>query len=263
MRYIDIHTHIFPDKIAGKAIEFLEDYYHHQWPGAGSRDDLLRAMDDAGVEKAVIFSCATKAEQVVPANDFLEKLHNSSDGRFIAFGTLHPDFQDCAGELGRIIQMGLKGVKFHPDFQKIYIDEPKMLHIYSMIGSRLPVMIHMGDRRTDFSSPWRLARVLDMHPEMKVVAAHFGGYSEWDEVKKHLVGRNVLFDTSSTFWELPANEAREIALAHGTDKLLFGSDYPASLPREAINDVLSMDLSDEDYEKIFFRNAAELLGLEQ
>ena len=263
MRYIDIHTHIFPDKIAGKAIEFLEDYYHHRWPGAGSRDDLLKAMDDAGVEKAVIFSCATKAEQVVPANDFLEKLHSSSGGRFIAFGTLHPDFQDCAGELERIRQMGLKGVKFHPDFQKIYLDEPKMLHIYSLIGSTLPMILHMGDRRTDFSSPWRLARVLDMYPEMKVVAAHFGGYSEWDEVKKYLVGRNVLFDTSSTFWELPANEAREIALAHGTDKLLFGSDYPASLPREAINDVLSMDLSDDDYEKIFFRNAAELLGLEQ
>jgi predicted TIM-barrel fold metal-dependent hydrolase len=138
-----------------------------------------------------------------------------------------------------------------------------MLHIYSLIGNTLPVVIHMGDRRTDFSSPWRLARVLDIYPELKVVAAHFGGYSEWDEVKKHLVGRNVWFDTSSTFWELPADQAREIALAHGTDKLLFGSDYPASLPDAAIRDVLSMGLSDEDNEKIFCRNAVELLGLEQ
>lgn len=263
MRYIDIHTHVFPEKIAGKAIEFLEDYYHHQWPGAGSRDDLLKAMDAAGVEKSLIFSCATKAEQVMPANDFLEKLQNESGGRFIAFGTLHPDFPDCESELERIKQMGLKGVKFHPDFQKIYLDEPKMLRIYGIIGSELPVVLHMGDRRTDFSSPWRLARVLDMYPELKAVAAHFGGYSEWDEVKKLLVGRNVWFDTSSTFWELPAETAREIALAHGTDKLLFGSDYPASLPGTAIDDVRSMDLSESDYEKIFFRNAVELLGLEQ
>ena len=81
-------------------------------------------------------------------------------------------------------------------------------------------------------------------------------------MKKHLVGRRVWFDTSSTFWELPAGEAREIALAHGTDKLLFGSDYPASLPKAAIRDVLSMELSEADNEKIFYRNAMELLGLE-
>jgi predicted TIM-barrel fold metal-dependent hydrolase len=80
-------------------------------------------------------------------------------------------------------------------------------------------------------------------------------------VKKHLVGRDVWFDTSSTFWELPEEQAKEIALAHGTDRILFGSDYPASLPGQAIADVLTMGLSDEDNEKIFYRNACKLLGL--
>ena len=262
MKYFDFHTHIFPDKIAGKAIGFLEEYYHHQWPGDGSRADLLAAMDDAEVYASVIFSCATKPEQVVPANDFLAQLQNESNGRFLAFGTLHPDHRDIAGELQRIKDMGLKGIKFHPDFQKIYLDEPKMMKIYELIGDSMPIVLHMGDWRTDFSSPWRLAGVLDALPHLNIVAAHFGGYSEWDEVKKHLVGRRVWFDTSSTFWELPAGEAREIALAHGTDKLLFGSDYPTSLPKAAIRDVLSMELSEADNEKIFYRNAMELLGLE-
>lgn len=262
MKYIDIHTHIFPDKIAEKAIGFLEEYYHHQWPGDGSRSDLLAAMDEAEVSAAVIFSCATKPEQVEPANDFLAQLQNESSGRFLAFGTLHPDHRDIAGELQRIKEMGLKGIKFHPDFQKIYLDEPKMMKIYELIGDSMPIVLHMGDRRTDFSSPWRLAGVLDALPHVNIVAAHFGGYSEWDEVKKHLLGRRVWFDTSSTFWELPADEAREIALAHGTDKLLFGSDYPASLPKTAIEDVLSMKLSEADNEKIFYRNAMKLLGLE-
>jgi hypothetical protein len=87
--------------------------------------------------------------------------------------------------------------------------------------------------------------------------------SHLDEVKKHLVGRDVWFDTSSTFWELPAEQAKEIALAHGTDRILFGSDYPASLPGQAIADVLTMGLSDEDNEKIFYRNACKLLGLKE
>ena len=262
MKYFDIHTHIFPDKIAEKAIEFLEDYYHHQWPSNGSRADLLAAMDDADVCASVIFSCATKPEQVVPANDYLVRLQSESSGRFLAFGTLHPDYPDAAGEIQRIRDMGLIGIKFHPDFQKIYLDEPKMMKIYELIGDSMPIMLHMGDRRTDFSSPWRLAGVLDRLPQLNIIAAHFGGYSEWDEVKKHLVGRRVWFDTSSTLWELPAADAREIALMHGTDKLLFGSDYPASLPKAAIEDVLSMNLSEADNEKIFYRNAMELLGLE-
>ena len=262
MKYFDSHAHIFPAKIADKAVAFLEGYYHHKWPGGGSIADLLASMDAAKVATSLIFSCATKPEQVTPANDFLAQAQRDFPGRFYAFGTLHPDYKDPAGELRRIKDMGLKGIKIHPDFQKIYIDEPRMMRIYEMIGDELPVTIHMGDRRTDFSSPWRLAKVLDELPYLKVIAAHFGGYSEWNEVQKHLVGRNVWFDTSSTFWELPAEEARKIALAHGTDKILFGSDYPASLPAQAIADVLTMNLSNEDNEKIFYRNAEKLFNLE-
>ena len=261
MKYFDSHTHIFPEKIAEKAVDFLENYYHHRWPGNGMEDDLLKAMDAAGVEMSLIFSCATRAEQVVPANDFLIRVQNAHPDRFITFGTLHPDYENNAGELKRIMENGLKGVKFHPDFQHIYINEPKMICLYGLLAGRLPVMMHMGDRRTDFSSPWRLAEVLDAFPELQVIAAHFGGYSEWDEVKKHLVGKNVWFDTSSTFWELPAEKAREIALAHGVDKILFGSDYPASLPKEAIADVLTMGLDAEDNEKIFHLNAEKLFGI--
>lgn len=262
MKYFDIHTHIFPAKIADKAVSFLENYYHHRWPGIGNTADLLAGMDAAGVGASLIFSCATKPEQVMPANDFLAAAQNEYPGRFYAFGTLHPDYKDLPGEFQRIKDMGLIGIKIHPDFQHIYIDEPKMMRIYELAGDDFPVMIHMGDRRTDFSSPWRLANVLEALPELKVIAAHFGGYSEWDEVEKHLIGRKVWFDTSSTFWELPAENARKIALAHGTDKILFGSDYPASLPAQAIADVLTMDLSEEDNEKIFHRNAEQLLGLE-
>lgn len=262
MKYFDAHTHIFPAKIAGKAVEFLENYYHHKWPGGGDAESLLRGMDEANVSASLIFSCATKPEQVIPANDFLGQMQEKYSGRFYAFGTLHPDFKDIHGELQRIKDMGLIGLKIHPDFQKIYIDEPKMMRIYEAVGDDFPITIHMGDKRTDFSSPWRLAKVLDAMPHLRVIAAHFGGYSEWDDVMRILVGRDLWFDTSSTLWELPADQARKIALAHGTGKILFGSDYPASLPAQAIADVLTMELPEEDNEKIFYRNAEKLFGLQ-
>ncbi len=260
MKHIDIHAHVFPEKIAAKAVEFLESYYQHHWSGGGTPADLLARMQDAGAGQAVIFSCATKPEQVIPANDFLHAEKNAHPENFIAFGTIHPDFPDIEKEIARIRAMGLKGIKIHPDFQGIYINEPKMFRIYEAAGD-LPLMIHMGDKKGDFSSPWRLAQVLDKMPELTVIAAHFGGYSEWDDACKHLVGRNLYFDTSSTLWELPVEKAREMICAHGVDRILFGSDYPASCQEHAIADVLKLELPENDNEKIFHLNAERLLNL--
>lgn len=260
MKYIDMHTHVFPAKIAAKAVRFLEDYYHHSWEGGGSPEDLLRSMDASGVDKALIFSCATKPEQVTAANDFLHLIQTTYPERFAAFGTIHPDYPDVPGEIERIRTLGLKGVKIHPDFQKVYIDEPKMYRVYEAAGD-LPFTFHVGDRKGDFSSPWRMARVLDDFPHLKVIAAHFGGYGEWEESWKHLVGRDVFFDTSSTFWELPAEQVKAIVLAHGVDRILFGSDYPARRPGDAAADVRTMGLSEADNEKIFHLNAEREFGL--
>ena len=260
MKYIDMHTHVFPAKIAAKAVRFLEDYYHHRWQGGGDPEDLLRSMDASGVGRALIFSCATKPEQVTAANDFLHLMQETHPGRFIAFGTIHPDYPDIPGEIARIRELGLKGVKIHPDFQKVYLDEPKMYRVYEAAGD-LPFTFHAGDRKGDFSSPWRLARVLDDFPHLKAIAAHFGGYGEWDEARKHLLRRNVWFDTSSTFWEYPVEDIRAMVRDHGADRILLGSDYPAQLPGEAVADVLSLGLTDAENEKIFHLNAERFLGL--
>lgn len=259
--YLDVHAHIFPDKIAAKVVGSLEEYYNFHWRGNGTVDDLLSSMDDAGVEKAVVFSCATRPEQVMPANDYLMMVQAQYPERFIAMGTLHPDLPEIAGEIRRIRQGGVHGIKLHPDFQRIYIDEPAMMRLYGMLDGSMPLMIHMGDSRTDFSSPYRLKRVLDNFPQLKIIAAHFGGYSEWEQVWKHLVGRNVWFDTSSSIFMLGAENAAEIVRAHGVDKILFASDYPAARHDAAIADVLAMNLSEEENELIFYRNAERIFGL--
>ena len=128
-----------------------------------------------------------------------------------------------------------------------------------MDGS-LPLMIHMGDKRTDFSSPYRLARVLDRFPQLQIIAAHFGGYSEWDQAWKHLVGRELYFDTSSSIFKLGADNAAKIVRAHGAEKILFASDYPAVRPEQAIADVLSMKLTEKENEQIFYLNARRILN---
>ena len=260
MKYFDVHAHIFPDKIADKVIATLEEYYSFGWQGRGTVEDLIASMDAAGVEKCVIFSCATKPEQVLPANEFLASIRQKYPSRFCTLGTIHPDYPDIKGMINYIRDAGLGGIKLHPDFQKVYIDEPAMLRVYAELDNTLPLMVHIGDWRTDFSSPHRLARVLELFPDLTVIAAHFGGYTEWDQAWKHLVGKNVYFDTSSSIFRLGAEAAAEIVRAHGADKILFASDYPAVRHQQAIVDVLAMKLSDAENEQIFYLNAQRIFG---
>lgn len=258
-KIIDFHAHIFNPKIAHLAIANLEKHYEMPWECLGTFTDMRDQMEKSGFYKAVIFSTPTKPTQVVINNDFLFDLR---DERFIVFGSVHPDYEDVKGEIQRVKNHGLKGFKFHPDFQQFNIDDDKALHMYEQIGKEYPIVLHVGDKNLDYSNPIRLSRVLDIFPEHKFVAAHMGGYSMWDNEVSSLVGRNVWFDTSSTMWEVSPQKMADMIYAHGADKVLFGTDYPAiSLKKEA-EKIDSLQLTEEDKEKIFYKNAAMLLGLE-
>lgn len=98
-----------------------------------------------------------------------------------------------------MLELGLRGIKIHPDFQKLAIDDERGIETYKAIARRdLPVLFHMGDDRYDFSSPERLTNLLRRVPELRAVAAHFGGWRSWPRSLAHLQPESVLYDTSST-----------------------------------------------------------------
>jgi predicted TIM-barrel fold metal-dependent hydrolase len=261
MKYIDVHTHVFPDNVANKVVNQLEGYYKLTCQGKGDFADLIKNITEANLTKTVIFSTATKAAQVVTINDYIAALCKQ-DERFIGFGTLHPDYPDIAEELVRFKTLGLKGLKLHPDFQQFYIDEPKLDAIYQAIPDNMPILIHVGDENVDYSAPERLAKVMDKYPNLVFIAAHFGGYCRWEDAKKCLFGRrNLYLDTSSCFGKISYSQGREMIRLHGADRVLFASDYPAQRSQQSIQDVLNMELTLEENELIFYKNAQRLLGL--
>lgn len=260
MEYFDIHAHIFPPHVAERVIAQLEGYYGFKWEGTGVYEDLISSMDAAGVKRCNIFSCATKPEQVETANTYLASLQTRFPDRIVCFGTMHPEYPDPAKELARLRSLGLRGLKIHPDFQRFNIDDPAMIRIYDLAGDSLPLLFHVGDPYQDYSAPKRLGRVLDQMPHLRVIAAHLGGYRAWEEGKRHLVGReNLWLDTSSTIGYLPPEEVKKIILTHGCDKVLWGSDYPARHHTGAVADIKKLELSNEQEELIFYRNAEKLL----
>lgn len=111
----------------------------------GTVDALLESGRQIGVDRYLVHSSATHSGQVKAINDYIAGVINSHSN-MIGFGTLHLDFEDVEAEIERIISLGLRGIKLHPEFQHFVIDEPAMMPIYKAIEGKLPLLIHMGIR---------------------------------------------------------------------------------------------------------------------
>ncbi len=255
---IDFHTHAYPPKVAVKAVQFLNDYYHVQCQGDGTIENLLASARAGGVGTVVVHAVATKPSQVEDVNNWIAA--HTSD-RVIGFGTIHPGYAHIPTELRRIRTLGLRGLKIHPDFQHYFADDPSMDVVYENVAGELPVLIHAGDKTTDFSSPWRIANVVSRYPKLTVIAAHLGGYSEWDEAEEHLIGKRLYIDTSSSLWALPAERAVRIIRRHGVERVLFGTDYPLTYHKEEMRRFMALPLTEAERRLILHDNAARLLGL--
>lgn len=259
-KIIDFHAHIFPDKIAEKAVESIGAYYGLTMRGKGTADDLCEKGKRIGVWKYLVHSTATKADQVRAVNQFIKIACREHDC-FIGFGTLHPGLSDIEGEMERLVSLDLKGIKLHPEFQNFSIDDEAMMPIYRSAEGRLPILMHMGDQNKDSSSPVRLARVLDKFPQLTIIAAHLGGYRMWDEARRVLAGADIYYDTCSSLSFIEPDKAAQIIRGFGTDRVLFGTDYPMWDHDQELELIRRLALSPEEQEKILWKNAGRLLNI--
>ena len=261
---IDFHTHAFPDALAARAIPNLA----HTGGGLipltdGTVSGLLDSMDRCGVTHAVLLNIATKPSQQRHVNDWTASVNSD---RIIAFGSVHPNAPDVMDELERIHCLGLKGVKLHPEYQGFDINDPKLMPVYRKIASLgLITVFHagldIGYMPPPRTSPAAFASILPAFDGAAVVAAHMGGYMQWDEVINHLCGLPIYLDTSFSFGRIIKPQAQRIIDLHGPDRILFGTDLPWNEADTESRLINSLDLSESDREKIFFKNAAALLNI--
>jgi predicted TIM-barrel fold metal-dependent hydrolase len=260
---IDIHTHIFPDHLAERAVRQLAGRSGETAFLDGTARALTASMARCGIAVSVTQPVSTKAEQTESINRFCCDLAVPG---LVNFGTLHPDCPDPDAEIGRLKKAGIKGVKFHPDYQEFFVDEDRVLPLYRKIADAgLMALIHAG---VDIGlpppvhcPPDRLARVLDAVPDLVVIAAHFGGFRMWDEVERHLIGRTLYLDTSFTLAFLPADRFVRMARAHGIGKVLFGTDSPWADQAAEVGLMNACGLAEPELAGVFRDNAARLLGL--
>jgi len=261
LRVIDCHTHIFPPKIAEKASESIGHFYDIPMKYDGTLDTLLSIGDKAHIDSYVVHSVATNPSQVEQINNFIVKSVDEHPDKLIGFAALHPDMEHIGDEVDRAVSLGLKGIKLHPDFQRFNLDDRSAYKIYEAAENRIPVLTHTGDYRQTYSHPARIPKILKDFPGLKIICAHLGGYSQWNEAEQYLKGQNVWVDTSSSFFVLDNERVEQLIDLYGEDRVIFGSDYPMWDPGSELNRFNTLNLSDNVKEKILYRNFCDLLGI--
>ena len=259
MKIIDFHAHIYPEKIAEKAVKSIGDFYNINMTGSGTSEELIKGGSAAGVTNYVVHSVAVTENTVVAINNFIAseiKKHNE----FYGFGTMHAGFEDKIGETERMLSLGLQGIKIHPDTQKYNMDDKRMFPLYDYLREmKIPLLIHTGDYRYDYSHPRRLCHILKEFPGIITIGAHFGGWSMCDLAYEFLENENCYVDTSSAFWMLGKRRAEELIKMYGAERVLFGTDFPMWKAKDELATIYEMNLTDDEKSLIFYKNAERIL----
>ncbi len=258
---IDAHAHIYPEKIAERAVKGIEDFYNMHVDYNGTVSQLIKAGGEAGVSRFIVQSVATVPGQVQSINNFIAKCVEEYPDKLIGFGALHPDFENIRGEVSRMESLGLRGIKLHPDFQRFDLDDERAFPIYEIAEERgLPILFHIGDTRQDFSSPERLLNVMKKFPALKAIGAHLCGWSMWDRGAELFAHSGVYAECSSSLYALSPEPAAELIREIGSDRVMWGTDYPMWNAKEEIGRFNKLPLTAEEREDILSRNALRLLG---
>lgn len=281
---IDFHTHVFPENLAGKAIGKLAKSARALHYLEGTAQELRTSMKEAGVDYSLLLPVVTRPGQQEEINRIaIETNRMAGETGLVSFGGIHPENEDYHSILRNLSKNGVKGVKIHPVFQRVAIDDIRFQRIIACASENDMIVIthagyDIGFLGEEYAAVSKIERLIEMVKPEKFVLAHMGGWEQWEEVERRIIGRNVWLDTA--FSLLPVEPApgtvrapeedpplgREQFLRmvqnHGADRILFGTDSPWSGQRQMLAYVRESGLSAEEQEAILGGNAAALLGLD-
>lgn len=275
---IDFHTHTFPERIAAGAIQKLQSASHTVAFSDGTDAGLLVSMQRSEVDQSVVLPVATNPLKLVSMNNAI--LAAPADERLIRFGAMHPDAPDWREELDRLADAGVKGIKLHPVYQGVDIDDPRTLRVLERAGELgLIVVMHAGD---DIGfpgvvrcSPQMTDRALRQAGPVTLVMAHMGGWRNWDDVAVLAQHPNAYIDTAFSLGAftpledghytpdetalLTAEKACALIHAFGADRVLFATDSPWADQADTLVHLRALPLSQQEQQAILCGNAQRLL----
>ena len=281
---IDIHTHTFPPRVAGRALASMQANCHTALFSDGTAEGLARRAGKAGIGVSVVQPVATRPDQPAHINDSVIALNRDFSGTgLLSFGAMHPLCEAWEAELDRLAEAGVKGIKLHPVYTHTDIDKEESVRILRKCRELgLTVLIHcgwdVGIPGSDEAAPEKIRRALDAAGPVKLIAAHMAGWRCWEEAAGLLADTGVYPDTAFSLgrmtpapdgWPWTEEELRlldarafcDLVRAYGADHVLFGTDSPWADQEEEVRRIQALPLSEEEKRGILGGNTEKLLGL--
>ena len=262
---IDAHVHLYPDQLAPKVVPMLASRFGNDPAFDGTISGCRRAMVASEISMSVNLPVATRPDHVGHTNGFWKEYAKPTDG-IASLAALHPATPDAPNVVAEIAAAGFAGIKFHPEYQEFGFNDPSMDDIWAAMAERnLVAYLHAGGERV-FAPPYRSSpsEIRALHrrfPNLKIVAAHLGGFGMWDETEEVLVGEDVTLDLSHSFFWMPHEQIARIIRNHTARRIIFGSDAPWQDPTLILNAFALLPLTENERRTICYENAKELFNL--
>ncbi len=287
---IDSHIHLYPPHVYQDLSAWAKAFGEKYWlscvrPRKGKSlqawknvNELLTDMDQAGIEKVVILAWYWENQDSCEENLSwqIEWLKAHPD-RFIAFAPFNANGGQIAlDQLQLAFDVGFKGIgELNPPAQGYRYDDPYLMKALKLAAlHEAAVNFHVTDPtthdypgkiETPFSTLLDLARD---HPSNQFIFAHLGGCEPLRSDEP--IPGNVAFDTAACPLLYKESKYREFCDKVGSDRLLFGTDYPLRVfPRDEnapdfqapLDELRQSGLTDAELEAITKTNAERIFNL--
>jgi hypothetical protein len=241
---IDMHMHV--DELPGLG-----------WSMPASR--CIKAMDTAGIDKAVIMTITDIPEVNPDALELIASECATHDGRLVGFARIHPWYPDSVTVLDKAVsEHGFGGLKLHPVSTLAQPSGAESVRLIRRAGELgVPTLFHCGD--DPMTTPFAIAEAAALCPESTIILGHMGGYSHTEEaIRVAETHANILLETSACPYP---DKIVDAVSRVGADRVLFGSDGPVCSPTLEVEKIRLCGFSAAEEELILGGNAAVLLGI--
>lgn len=277
---IDFHTHVFSPQIKKNRGKYIDSdpcfaiLYSQKEAKLATADELIASMDEAGIDISVILNHGWATHELcVETNDYILESIARYPKRLIGFCTIQPHSSSAAiAEVERCAKEGIKGVgELRPDVQLLDLNDAAVMEPFIEVIKKHKLILHThasepvghqypgkGGITPDILYPFIIS-----HPDLTIVCAHWGGglpfYALMPEVEKAM--SNVFFDTAASPFLYRPQVYNQVIQLVGSDKILFGSDFPLMGQGRLLKEIGSLDLPQETKGLILSGNARRLLGI--
>jgi predicted TIM-barrel fold metal-dependent hydrolase len=257
---LEVTARYFRSEVRVRTVEEMAEEY--------KRWDLLGVLLAWDAETATGLPALT--------NDRVAEICAAYPEQFVGFASVDFHKPDAAEQLDRAIsELGLKGLKIHPQVQAFYPNEERWDPIWDVCERHhLPIVVHVGQTGLgagvaggsgiayDYGRPMLMDMVAARHPELTVVMAHFGYPWHLEVLASAMHKTNVWVDLSGWRPKYIPPEVKRDCRGRLNERFVWGSDYPMLDPGRILDEFDEMGLEGDKLDNVLFGNAARLLGID-